>query len=79
VKLVMMLDGRPQVRWTWFPYWIAANARAVKAVEAEVARAQGLGEDDLHKLVCAHLQSMFPGVIGLSAFLDSAEKISLDA
>lgn len=73
MRLVELIDGAVELRWTWLPYWLGANQRLRTELEAElrdVALLNGLTEsptdlDALSRTLCRRIQARFPGFPGL--------------
>jgi hypothetical protein len=77
VRLVELIDGAVELRWTWLPYWLGANAKLRTELEAElrdIALLNGLTEspedlDALNRTLCRRIQARFPAFQGLGAAL----------
>lgn len=83
MRLVDLIDGAVELRWTWLPYWLGANQRLRAELEAElrdVALLSNLTESEedlnrLHRTLCRSIQRRFPGFSGLEAALDAFSAI----
>lgn len=77
MRLVEIIDGAVELRWTWLPYWLAANPKLRAELELELQAAVRRGEvttdprdlDQLHFRACQLIQDRFPGFTGLAEFL----------
>lgn len=77
LRLVEVVDGGLELRWTWLPYWLGANERLKKELEAQIRQkvlVDGLSQssddlDTLHLFVCEQLQARFPALPGLGSAL----------
>lgn len=84
MRLVEVIDGALELRWTWLPYWLATNGKLKQELEAELkatiasetAVDQAEYLDRLHELVCRRIQERFPQMRGLEAALASLKCIS---
>lgn len=78
MRFVQLRDGALEIRWTWLPYWLAANPKLKLIVEREMRDAvilQGVTTsyddlDALHEFVIRRLSALFPAFPGLYAYLD---------
>lgn len=77
MRLVELIDGTLELRWTWLPYWLATNGRLKQELEAELRDAAAINAltddplhlDWLHAFVCRRIQARFPKMYGLEAAL----------
>jgi hypothetical protein len=73
VRLVEVIDGALELRWTWLPYWLATNGRLKKELDEEIRAAALMNAalmspehlDGLHAFVCRRIQARFPQMLGL--------------
>jgi len=73
VRLVEVIDGALELRWTWLPYWLATNGRLKKELDEEIRNAALVNAtltspehlDGLHAFVCRRIQARFPQMPGL--------------
>jgi hypothetical protein len=83
VRLVQVRDGVLEIRWTWLPFWLAANPKLKTQVEREMRDAVLLGGvtasdadlDALHDFVVRRLQAVFSAFPGLAAYLDGIRDV----
>ncbi len=83
MKLVEVVDGAFEVRWTWLPFWLATNPKLKTVLEVEMKTLVALNgvtdsEEDLtamHKHVARRLQELFPELVGLSTYLECLEVV----
>lgn len=83
VRLVELIDGAVELRWTWLPYWLGANARLRAELETElrdIALLNGLTESDkdldaLNQTLCRRIQARFPAFHGLGTALGALSTI----
>lgn len=77
LRLVEVVDGGLELRWTWLPYWLGSNEHLKREMETLI-RQKVLDEnltqsnedlDVLHMFVCEQLQARFPALVGLSSAL----------
>lgn len=79
MRLVELIDGAVELRWTWLPYWLGANSRLRAELETElrdIALLNGLTESDedldaLNRTFCRRIQARFPAFPGLGAALSA--------
>jgi hypothetical protein len=79
VRLVEIIDGALELRWTWLPYWLATNGRLKKELDEEVRDAALLNAmlaspehlNGLHAFVCRRIQARFPQMHGLGEALSA--------
>lgn len=77
MRLVDLIDGAVELRWTWLPYWLGANQRLRTELEVElrdIALLNSLTEtpedlDALSRMLCRRIQARFPGFHGLDGAL----------
>lgn len=82
MRLVELVDGAFEVRWTWLPLWIATNPKLKVGLETELRTIVALNGvtdseadlDALHRHVVVRLQEMFP-FKGLDRFLDGLRDV----
>lgn len=78
--LVVEDEGVLEVRWTWLPYWIGANARLMASLNDRLAAraaadpAQTL--DEHHSWLLHELQREFEGFSGLVGFLSGLRDVA---
>lgn len=85
MRIVELIDGAFEVRWTWLPLWLATNPKLRISLEGElktIVALSGLTEaeadlDALHIHVVRRLQELFPQVKGLAEFLDGMRMLDL--
>lgn len=78
MRLVQVRDGVLEVRWTWLPFWLAANPKMKTEIERKMRDAVLLGGvttsehdlDALHMFVINMIQEQFPSHQGLGEFLN---------
>jgi len=83
MRLVQIRDGALEVRWTWLPYWLAANPKVTGTIERELKDSVLLcgvtdSEADLdamHKWVVRRIASLFPSFEGLDGYLDGIQAV----
>lgn len=83
MRIVELIDGAFEIRWTWLPFWLATNPKLRISLEGEltsIIAMSGLTDseadlDALHAHVVRRLQELFPGITGLDAFLDGMKAI----
>ena len=75
MRLVEYIDGSLEIRWTWLPYWLAANTRLKTDLERELVATNLTNPDQLHDALCRALQDRFPGFRGLSTALQALRLI----
>jgi hypothetical protein len=84
MKLVELIEGAVELRWSWLPYWLGANQRLRAELEVElrdVALINGLttsAEDlsALSRVACRRIQVRFPGLVGLEQALLALSSIT---
>lgn len=84
MRIVDLIDDAFEVRWMWLPFWLATNPKLRQSLEAElktVVALSGLTDteadlDLLHSHVVRRLQELFPGMQGLSSFLDGMRLVN---
>ena len=84
MKLVEIVDGAFEIRWTWLPFWLATNPKLEQNLEGELKTLVALNgltdsPDDiqlLHRHVVTRLQALFPSLHGLDAFLDGLQNVN---
>ncbi len=85
MRLVELIDGAFEVRWTWLPLWLATNPKLRTSLEGELktlVALNGLTDteadlDVLHRHVVRRMQELFPQVRGLDTFLDRMRELEL--
>ena len=78
MRLVDIVDGRLELRWTWLPYWIAAGPALHTEIERlmrDVVVMNGMPVDDdslarIHDFLIKQLARRFP-IPGLDAYLQA--------
>lgn len=83
MRLVELIDGAIELRWTWLPYWLGANARLRAELETElrdITLLNGLTEspedlDALNRTLCRRIQDRFPAFPGLGAALGALASV----
>lgn len=77
MKLISNNNGVLELRWTWLPYWISANAALKAQIERDVRDRMILNAvtteeiDLLHDYVLASLKERCSEVEGAEAVLDA--------
>lgn len=85
MRIVELIDGAFELRWTWLPFWLATNPKLKHVLEGELKALVALNgvtasEADLeamHRHVLVRLKTMFPDVTGLDAYLDGLRGVEL--
>lgn len=83
MKIVELIDGAWEIRWTWLPLWLATNPKLRSSLEGELQTLVALSgltdsESDaelLHAHVVRRLQELFPAFKGLDVFLNGMKSI----
>lgn len=86
MRLVDMVDGALEVRWTWLPYWMAINPVVVREVEEEIfdtVKLNGTTNSDadldlLHARACEVLAKKYSAFSGLSDYLKGLTQVVVD-
>lgn len=84
MKLVEVVDGAFEVRWTWLPFWLATNPKLKQSLEGELktlVALNGLTDSPedlqlLHKHTVSRLQTLFPALSGLDTYLDGLQSVN---
>lgn len=79
MRIIQLQDGVLEVRWTWLPFWMAANPALKQLIDDELKDACLLNAvtgseedlDALHRYCCRRLQERFPAFPGLGRYLDA--------
>lgn len=85
MRIVELIDGAFEIRWTWLPLWLATNPVLKTALETElrtIIAMNGVTDtavdlDSLHDHVVRRLQEMFPGVKGLDSYLNGMRSLEV--
>lgn len=85
MKIVDLIDGAFEVRWTWLPFWLATNPKLKMQLEGEMKAIVALNgirniDEDLeamHRHVLRRIQQFFPEMKGLDQFLDGLKDVNL--
>ena len=85
MRIVELIDGAFEIRWTWLPFWLATNPKLRTSLEGELrtlVALNGLTDSEadlevLHTHVLNRLDALFPQVKGLAEFLDGMKELEL--
>jgi hypothetical protein len=85
MRIVELIDGAFEIRWTWLPLWLATNPLLKTTLETELKTIIALNGvtdteadlDTLHSHVVRRLAEMFPGVKGLDLYLNGMSSLEL--
>lgn len=83
MRLVELVDGAFELRWTWLPFWLATNPKLKQVLEGEMKTLVALNgvidEDEdldaMHRHVIRRLRQMFPEVEGLDVYLEGLKAV----
>jgi len=85
MRIVELIDGAFEIRWTWLPLWLATNPLLKSSLENElktIIAMNGVTDtaadlDAIHEHVVRRLQEMFPEVKGLDSYLNGMHALEL--
>lgn len=84
MRIVEIVDGALELRWTWLPFWMATSPSLKAGVENRLKAAVALNFitdsdadlDGLHDMACSAIADAFPGLVGVRKYLDSIRDVN---
>lgn len=85
MRIVELVDGAFELRWTWLPFWLATNPKLKQTLEGEMKTLVALNgvtdsDEDLelmHQHIVRRLRESFPDVRGLDTYLEGLRNVEL--